>query len=79
MEKKIYKLGNGNEFITDNPTTILEIETAETELLRKGELNDDPKFAKYYERVKNDELYRNKKVIAYVLSGRLKAATKKQS
>ena len=78
MEKKTYKLGGGNEFITDNPATISEIEAAETELLRKGELNEDPKFAKYYDRIKNDLEYRNKKVISYVMAGRSKAQAKKE-
>lgn len=77
-EKKIYKLGNGNEFITDNPRTIDAITACEADLLEKASLNEDPKFSKYYERVKTDTEYRNKKVVSYVLKHRLDEERKKK-
>ena len=71
-ESKVYNLGNEINFVTDNPETINAIEAAETELLRKAEGNEDPKFKKYYDRIKNDPTFRTKKVVSYVLNRKKK-------
>lgn len=65
--QKIYDLGNGIHFVTDNPATIALIESTEADLLAKAEANEDVKKAKFYDRVKSDTIFRTKKVVTYAL------------
>lgn len=65
--QRIYDLGNGIHFVTDNPDTIALIESTEADLLSKADANEDPKKAKFYDRVRNDSVYRTKKVVTFAL------------
>ena len=68
--QKIYDLGNGITFVTDNPDTIALIEATEADLLAQAEANEDAKKAKFYDRVKSDSIFRAKKVVTYALNKR---------